>query len=102
MPQSIDFLKSDEAAQLRLKRAGYSNLKFKYVVHVEIHPRMDVDERFYEFDATDVKHSLALIHQWVMRHGAVSAAFRPVLMNGKLGDPSIFDRTDFEYEEFDQ
>jgi len=102
MPHSIKFLTSDEATELRLKRVGRITKKAKLVVHVEIHPRMDVDERFYEFDAVDVKHAIAIIHQWVMVHGATSAAFRFIEDDGSLSIPSIYDRTDFEYEEFDQ
>ncbi len=102
MPHSIKFLTSDEAAELRLKRVGRITKKAELVVHVEIHPRMDVDERFYEFDAVDVKHAIAIIHQWVMVHGATSAAFRFIEDDGSLSIPSIYDRTDFEYEEFDQ
>jgi len=102
MPHSIKFLTSDQAAELRLKRVGRITKKAELVVHVEIHPRMDVDERFYEFDAVDVKHAIAIIHQWVMVHGATSAAFRYIEDDGKLSVPSIYDRTDFEYEEFDQ
>ena len=102
MPHSIKFLTSDEAAELRLKRVGRITKKAELVVHVEIHPRMDVDERFYEFDAVDVKHAIAIIHQWVMVHGATSAAFRYIEDDGSLSIPSIYDRTDFEYEEFDQ
>lgn len=101
MPHSIKFLTSDEAAELRLKRVGRITKKAELVVHVEIHPRMDVDERFYEFDAVDVKHAIAIIHQWVMVHGATSAAFRYIENDGSLSIPSIYDRTDFEYEEFD-
>lgn len=100
MPHSIKFLTSDEAAELRLKRVGRITKKAELVVHVEIHPRMDVDERFYEFDAVDVKHAIAIIHQWVMVHGATSAAFRYIENDGSLSIPSIYDRTDFEYEEF--
>ena len=102
MPHSIKFLTSDEATELRLKRVGRITKKAELVVHVEIHPRMDVDERFYEFDAVDVKHAIAIIHQWVMVHGATSAAFRFIEDDGSLSIPSIYDRTDFEYEEFDQ
>lgn len=102
MPHSIKFLTSDEAAELRLKRVGRITKKAELVVHVEIHPRMDVDERFYEFDAVDVKHAIAIIHQWIMVHGATSAAFRFIEDDGSLSIPSIYDRTDFEYEEFDQ
>ena len=53
MPHSIKFLTSDQASELRLKRVGHTTKKAELVVHVEIHPRMDVDERFYEFDAVD-------------------------------------------------
>jgi hypothetical protein len=97
MAHSIKFLTSDKAAELRLKRVGLTNKVANLVVHVEIHPRMDVDERFYEFDAVDVKHAIALIHQWIMVHGATSAAFRYIENDGKLTGPSIFDKTDFEY-----
>tara|TARA_Y100001937_G_C6937178_1_gene248666 strand:+ start:251 stop:559 length:309 start_codon:yes stop_codon:yes gene_type:complete len=102
MPHSIKFLTSDEAAELRLKRLGRTAKSAHYVVHVEIHPRMDIDERFYEFDAVDIKHATALVHQWIMVHGATSAAFRHIEASGSLGKPVIYDRTDFEYEEFDQ
>lgn len=102
MPHSIYFLTGRKAAELRLKRVGRITKKAELVVHVEIHPRMDVEERFYEFDAVDVKHAMAIIHQWVMVHGATSAAFRFIEDDGSLSVPSIYDRTDFEYEEFDQ
>lgn len=102
MPHSIKFLTSDQASELRLKRVGRITKKAELVVHVEIHPRMDVDERFYEFDAVDVKHAIAIIHQWVMVHGATSAAYRYINDDGSLSIPSIYDKMDFTYEEFDQ
>ena len=102
MAQSVQFLKSEGAAKLRLKRIGYSNRKVNFVVHVEIHPRMDVDERFYEFDAVDVKHAIAIIHQWIMVHGATSAAYRYINDDGSLSIPSIYDITDFTYDEYEE
>tara|TARA_Y100000591_G_C21769843_1_gene664979 strand:+ start:871 stop:1179 length:309 start_codon:yes stop_codon:yes gene_type:complete len=102
MPHSIKFLTSDQASELRLKRVGRITKKAELVVHVEIHPRMDVDERFYEFDAVDVKHAIAIIHQWIMVHGATSAAYRYINDDGSLSIPSIYDKMDFTYEEFDQ
>ena len=102
MAHSIKFLTSAQAAELRLKRVGHTTKKAELVVHVEIHPRIDVDERFYEFDAVDVKHAIAIIHQWVMVHGATSAAYRYIEDDGSLSIPSIYDRTDFTYDEYEE
>lgn len=105
MAQSIQFLKSEGAAKLRLKRIGYANRKANFVVHVEIHENMDVPERFHELDAVDIKHAIAIIIQWTVKHGAASAAFRPITDSGNLGEPTVFGREDFDWaygEEFDQ
>ena len=72
MAQSISFLLSSEAADLRAVR---SNSKF--VIHAEVFAGYDRDsDRIIEIDADDLDHAHNLAHHWVENFNAVSAAIR--------------------------
>ena len=82
--QTIYFLLSDEAAMARKE-----NRKPSFVVHVECHSDMKIDERFIELDADDLNHGVALAKHWVENLGKTSAAVRQTFKNGKLKSPSL-------------
>lgn len=62
----------------------------RIVVHVEVEGYQGKKPSlFLEFDARDPKHAQVLAEQWINLHGALSAAIRPVSLDGALGDPLL-------------
>jgi len=81
---TLYFLLSSEAADSRMVER-----KPSFVVHVECHSDMKIDERFIELDADDLNHGVALAKHWVKNLGKTSAAVRQTFKNGRLKSPSL-------------
>ena len=103
MTHSIEWLTSKDASYERYKRlADDDNIadfncinRHQYVVHVELNSNFENPKRFQELDANNVPHGLTLLKNWLMVHGASSAALRKVNRDGSLGSPDIYDHSDF-------
>ena len=88
--KSIVWLLSGEATTQRLKRqAG----EYTHVVHVEMS-----GNRMEEFDAINSRHAKQIMKKWLTNHRALSAAIRVVQADGSLGEPCIYDWSDFSDE----
>tara|TARA_R100001510_G_C7653586_1_gene211887 strand:- start:3390 stop:3653 length:264 start_codon:yes stop_codon:yes gene_type:complete len=83
MAQSLSFLLSSEAATARM-----AERKPSFVVHIETHGDMSVDDRFIELDATNLNGAMRLIDTWMRGEKYASAAMRRVMPDGTLHDPA--------------
>ena len=103
MANSVKWLTSEEAGELRYKRLTdgqtHRMINHQYVVHVELNGRMENLERFQEVDADSINHAFDLAKQWVMVHNATSVGIRKVEHDGNLGEPDIYDWSDFMEED---
>ena len=103
MANSVKWLTSEEAGELRYKRLtdgqDYPMITHQYVVHVELDGNCENPRRFQEIDADDISHALVLVKQWLKIHHVTSAAIRKVKCDGNLGEPDIYDQMDFMEED---
>jgi len=89
MAHSLSFLLSSEAASARMIER-----KPAFVVHAEVAPNSDAP--MVELDADSRDHARYLAQSFLVHGRAVSAARRTVYADGTLGEPDIFDLSDFE------